>query len=209
MQPTRLFVNRILQFMRSLPATCRASLDAGFYKDINWFCQFFDTYNGITKIHCSNQESLNFYVDASMTAIGAFFNNRVYHASIPPAYTGILSIVHYEMVNVMVAFRTWGSSWENKKILVHYDNKAVVNVLSNGHSRDPFLSACVHTLWLIYATFNIQVSVQHISGVSNVYADTLSRWMHFQHVNNCVTRFLKLCDWCSIDVSMLQPDFSV
>ena len=50
------------------------------------------------------------------------------------------SIVQFKMVNVMVAFRMWGSLWTNEKVKVN--NAAVVSILNNRRTKDPFLSAC-------------------------------------------------------------------
>ena len=79
------------------------------------------------------------------------------------------------MLNMMVVFCMWGSAWSNKKIRIHCDNTAVVSILSSGRSKDPFLSTCAQTLWLIKAIFNICVVVVPIPGHENVYADTLSQ----------------------------------
>ena len=193
MCPARLFTNRILHTLRSLPQQGRTSLDAGFFRDVNWFCKLLDTYNGVTKIHLPAQTSAKLYVDASLKGIGAYVDVWAYHARIPQCCQQILSIVHFEMLNVIVAFRLWGEEWKDQDMTVFCDNQSVINVLNNGRSRDPFLSACVRTLWLSQAKHNIQVSVSHISSQDNLYADTLSRWDQFQYVYNHAVQYLKQC----------------
>ena len=109
----------------------------------------------------------------------------------------------------MVAFRVWGPQWENNKIKVFCDNAAVVSILNSGRTKDSFLSACARTLWLIQAKYNIKVCVQHIQGSKNIYADTLSRWFHFQNIDNEHVAHLKECEWFKVDIDTLQPDFSI
>ena len=207
--PSRLFVNRILQVLRAAPAQGRISLDANFFKDINWFRQFLVSYNGVTRIHSDVTAYKDLYVDASLQGIGAYIEGKVYWSAIPECYRSALSIVHYEMLNVMVAFRVWGPQWENNKIKVFCDNAAVVSILNSGRTKDSFLSACARTLWLIQAKYNIKVCVQHIQGSKNIYADTLSRWFHFQNIDNENVAHLKECEWFKVDIDTLQPDFSI
>ena len=150
-QPSRLFVNRILQVLRAAPPQGRISLDADFFRDINWFRQFIDSFNGITKIHSPASACKDLYVDASLQGIGAYFEQQVYWCAIPECYKLSLSIVHYEMLNVMVAFRVWGPQWQDESIKVYCDNAAVVSILNTGHTKHNYLAACARTLWLINA----------------------------------------------------------
>ena len=125
------------------------------------------------------------------------------------SYTWPLSIVHFEMLNVMNAFCLWGGFGSNKEVKVHCDNAAVVSILNSRKSRDPFLSACAHTLWLIKADFNINVTVVHIPGHSNIYADILSQLCHYKNLNNSIVQYLKSCTWYNVDKHSLCPDFSI
>ena len=68
------------------------------------------TFNGITKIHEHSKDSKDLYVDACLTGIGALVDGQVYHSEIPHCYRLSLTIVHFEMLNVMVALRLWGES---------------------------------------------------------------------------------------------------
>ena len=207
--PARLFVNRVLTTLRNAPMAGWTYLNEAFYRDIAWFSKFMEDYNGVTKIHKQQQPDVNLYVDACLQDVGAYTHGRVYHKRIPLCYKNVLSIIHYEMVNVIIAFRTWGHLWANKWVKVFCDNSAVVHILNTGASRDVFLSACARTLWLIKAKYNIKVSVEFIAGVHNKYADILSRWDHFQNNNNYIVQHLKECEWFHVHTYDFQPDFSI
>ena len=56
------------------------------------------------------------------------------------------SIVHLEMLNIVVALKVWGPMWGDARIQIHCDNLAVVQVLTSGGSRDPILSTCARNL---------------------------------------------------------------
>ena len=102
--------------------------------------------------------------------------------------------LNIEMMNVMVAFTVWAIQWVNAKVKVFCDNAAVVDVLNNGCTRDPFLSACAHSLWLLQAKYNIDLLVVHITGRSNTYTDTVSRWFHYKKCDSTVVNYLKSCE---------------
>ena len=88
---------------------------------------------------------------------------------------GQYSITHYEMYNITVALKVWARRWQNRVVCIFCDNLGAVTVAQTGKTRDVFLNACLHALWLTAARFNIQLRVMHIPGKDNVLADALSR----------------------------------
>ena len=167
------------------------------------------TFNGVTRIHNKHMEPTHLYIDACLTGVGGYTDAHVYYHEIPQCYRLGLAIIHYEMLNVVVAFRLWAHMWEDSKVAVHCDNAAVVSILNSGNSRDPFLAACAWTLWLIKAQFNIAVSVSHIKGKDNIYANVLSRWPVMKSSKSPAIAFLKSCTWHAVNDNDLQPDFSI
>ena len=59
-----------------------------------------------------------------------------------------MAIVRYEMLNIMVAIRTWGMGWSGKTVLIHCDNEAVVTVLTSGRTKDLTLADIARNIWL-------------------------------------------------------------
>ena len=81
--------------------------------------------------------------------LGGRYENLVYHLPVVKHY---LSIIHLEMINILVAVRIFGHIWHRKLVLVKCDNEAVVQVLTSGKSRDPFLAAFAGTYGLSVAS---------------------------------------------------------
>ena len=54
--------------------------------------------------------------------------HEIYAIALPIGYQNY-NIVHLEMVNILVAIRTRGHQWQGKKVIIHYDNQAVLSVL--------------------------------------------------------------------------------
>ena len=77
---------------------------------------------------------------------------------------------------MLVALRAWGKFWTSTQVLVFCDNEAVVQVISSSKTKGPFLAACLRNIWLITASYDIDISIRHIAGDKNNLADALSRW---------------------------------
>ena len=123
--------------------------------------------------------ALKILFHASLTGLGACFNNLVYTSPIPPGFNNY-TIVHLEMENVLVALKLWTHLWPDKWVRLYCDNQAVVQVLSTGNTRDTVLGACARSIWLLTAMYNISIDFTHIVGTPNVVADLLSRWKYDQ-----------------------------
>ena len=90
---------------------------------------------------------------------------------------------HLEMLNIVIALRVWGPFWQHGSISVHCDNLGVVQVVKTGKTRDSFLALCIRNIWLLTSSYDIDLNVNHILGVNNVIADTLSRIYSDRPVN--------------------------
>ena len=80
----------------------------------------------------------------------------------------LLSIVHLEATNILVALRCLALEFQNEQCIIWCNNQAVVEVFSKHKIKDPFLMACVRTDWFICAHNNDKLQVKHVRGSSNV-----------------------------------------
>ena len=48
---------------------------------------------------------------------------------------------------------------------------AVAQVVGSGKTKDPYLAACLRNLWLLTASYDINLVVEHIQGTKNIIAD--------------------------------------
>ena len=70
-------------------------------------------------------DSQSLHLDACLTGMGAVYQNRVYATPIHNCGDLKLTIVHLEMLNVVIALRVW-AYWRHKAIEVNCDNMGVV-----------------------------------------------------------------------------------
>ena len=177
-KPARLFVNRILAVLKLAPAKGYINLTQDFGKDIAWFNAFLLQFNGRIFFSKELQKPINnVFLDASLVGLGGVWNNKVYQCLVPIIDLNYnVSIVHFEMINILLALRLWASEFNSKCLHVYCDNSAVVSILNTGKGLDPLLLAMARNIWLLVATQDIDLTVLHIPGKHNNIADLLSRW---------------------------------
>ena len=171
---SRPFLNRMLHLLRSSDKQTKITLTTDFRRDLNWFLEFIPKFNGKAFIsHNPVMEEIE--LDASLQGLGARWGSQVYSIPIPLGYEK-MSIVHLEMLNILVAIRVWGPQWNGKAFRVACDNQAVVMVLNSGKTRDLTLAAIARNIFMEAASFDIFLKTVYIMGITNEIADSLSRW---------------------------------
>ena len=99
----------------------RIPLTEDFHKDIQWFLKFLPSYNGISYIRKRKVDAeQSLYLDASLTGMGAIWSDRVYTTPSHNCADLDLKIVHLEMLNIVIALRTWGHWWQHSVITKFY-----------------------------------------------------------------------------------------
>ena len=187
-KPARLFVNRMLQLLRSIPSNNRKDLDLGFFRDLRWFTTFLDNFNGSVEMHLAGvAPHYNVHMDACLKGMGAICNNMVYYTPICTSLQKLCHITQLEVANALIVLRTWGLTFKNKYVIIWCDNRQLLKLL-------PLIESGTLFWQPVYVQYNIKLEIKHITGKSNVYADILSRWPAFQFANTSPVRFLKSCE---------------
>ena len=183
-KPARIFIDRILAVFRNNSHSKTMELSEEFHRDIQWFLTFLPGYNDISYINKHRLDiGQSLYLDASLTGMGAVWRNRVYATPIHNCGDLNLKIVHLEMLNIIIALKTWGGKWRHSTIDIFCDNLGVVQLVETGRTKDSFLALYVRNIWLLTAYLDIELNISHVPGVHNVIADTLSRIYSDKPVN--------------------------
>ena len=81
-------------------------------------------------------------------------------------------------------------------------------MVKSAKTKEKFLAACIRNIWLISASNDIEIVIEHIEGKNNVIADLLSRLHSATGVNNTVLTLLKQkyiwerVDVCKLDLNL-------
>ena len=205
-RPSRIFLNRMLELLRSAYGRSKIPLTPDFKRDLGWFAKFLPTYNGVS-LYDHKPIGLTLELDACLTGFGGRCGRSIYHLPIVRGFRQ-WTIFHLEMVNILIAIRLFKSLWKGKKVLIKCDNEAVVSVLKTGRTRDPYLAACGRNIWYESAMSDIELQYTHIRGSENKVADILSRWQGTREQIQWLHSHVHQPIWLevSIDFLELHPD---
>ena len=206
-RPARFFLNRMLQVLRDNHSNGHIRLTEDFAKDLNWFNTFLCSYNGVT-FYDNKPVQAVIELDASFTGLGAVFQNMIYALPLPQDHLNY-NIAQLEMLNIMVALKVWGYTWQNMRIEIKCDNLAVVQVLQEGKARDPLLATIARNIWMLTSVFNIHLSVSHIAGKNNATADLLSRWWVTENRDQKLSTLLHSWKWIPTHIDLLKLNHSI
>ena len=124
---------------------------------------------------------LELYTDAASTVgFRGIFRGKWIQGKWPPHLCtnkdhGI-SIEWQELFPIVVACAIWYPHFSGKRLQFWCDNKTVVSIINSGHSKAPRIMDLVQLLVLLSMKHNFFIRAQHVPGVSNATADTLSRF---------------------------------
>lgn len=180
-KPGRVFMSRLLNTLRDNSTKYRINLKVNdeMRADINWWLTFLPSFNGVSLIKpsCWDFQDLLFTTDACLEGGGATCLDECISFIFPPHIsTDAVHISALEFTAVVVAVRYWSPVLAGRKFIISCDNEAVVTVVNTGKTQDHYMQKCLRQLWLLAATFDFEVRLQHISGIHNTLADCLSRW---------------------------------
>ena len=177
---SRVFIARILALLGKLRHNHHhANLTAEFRKDLVWWRCFLREYNGVSMINIAKWTSSDavFSTDACLAGCGGVCDDQYFHGVFLPFISEQnLDISSLELLTIVVALKLWGARWTVLRITVCCDNEAAVTVVNTGRCRNPFMNSCLREICYFAALHEFEVCAMHIPGVSNHFADLLSRW---------------------------------
>ena len=123
--------------------------------------------------------------------MAAVWQNRVYSTPIVEITRFSLTIVHHEMLNLVIALHAWVPYWQHTTVIFYSVNMAVLHVVETSRTEDPFLFLCLRNIWLLVATYDVSIEIKHIPGRKNKKVDVLSRLYSDQSLDQKVLRDLQ------------------
>ena len=102
-KPSSYSVNSMLDLLRQNYDKDNITLTHQFKHDLRWFQSFLKAYNGVS-IYDKPPVNHTIELDVCFTGLGGRWEHFVYHLSIPRSYQN-MTIVHLEMINIILALR--------------------------------------------------------------------------------------------------------
>lgn len=177
-RPGRRFLRRLINVSagtRNLNRCIR--LNGECRSDIGWWLTFLPQWNGVSMLWDSQKESPDHQVWSDASGIwgcGAYWGSR--WLQVPcTGETSEWSISVKEFVPIMWGCFVWGVRWRGGVVCWNCDNRAVVDVINHGNSKDVHLSHILRCIHFAEAKHSFTLVAQHIAGVDNDRADDMSR----------------------------------
>lgn len=171
---------RILNFLRSVfDAKGLVKIPVEIKKDVSWWRLFSQRFNGISIMMMEEWSCPDGIIstDACLSGCGGWFGGRFFHAVFPDdILENNWHINALELLAIMVGLKLWGKLLFGKRIRVYCDNKASVDVLNAGRSRDAILQDLLREICFLAATYSFEIRAVHLAGNLNRMPDALSRW---------------------------------
>lgn len=210
---SRVFMNRLLETLRSMKKKNSIRLSDSFQKDIQWWDTFVVEYNGVSFIPAASwaEPDVTFATDSSLTGCGGFCGKEYFHAKFPDKISEEGMPIHkLEMLTVLLGVRIWGRQCLGMKVQIFCDNEACVQVINSSRTKDPFFATCLRELWLEVARHGFELRAVHLPGVENRVPDWLSRWDSGQEYRDLFKNFMgeEASQYTEIDITPEMFEFS-
>ena len=173
----RIFLSRLIQWIRVMDRRYNYSIPIEARKDIAWWAKFIQTFNGksiLWLVKEPNNETV-LQTDACTRGYGGICGNEYFRGRFPKQDQS-RNIAILEIWAVLVGLKIWAEKFKEKYFWIQVDNEAVATVINTGGSREPELQNSLREIALLASQHQFVMKARHISGVSNKIPDWLSRW---------------------------------
>lgn len=177
--PGRCFLRRLYDLLVQVSKPdFRVTLNKENRRDLQAWRVFIEHFNGknlLLEQRWITSRSVHLYTDAAgALGYGAIYGNKWFNGRWPFELE-CMCIAFKELFPITLALEIWGSSFRNKCVFVHSDNRAVLYIINKQTSKDQNIMKLVRRYVLCCMKHNILTRAEHIPGKCNVLSDLLSR----------------------------------
>ena len=86
------------------------------------------------------------HLDTCLSGQGASLESMVYALPMPHNYNNY-NTVQLKLINIVPALKVWAAHWANKRITIHCDNMAMMEVLQKFRASDSTLVLLARNVW--------------------------------------------------------------
>ena len=176
----RSFLRRMIDLLHSVHRAPHSKtpirINAGFRSDLAWWREFASRWNGVSFLPApSSLPAVELTTDASGSwGCGAWCGQQWFQLPWDERAQP-LSIAAKELIPIILACASWGSHWQDCRVLCHCDNKVVVACLRSRTSRDRGVMHLLRCLVFVEALCRCFLCPSYINTRRNDCADALSR----------------------------------
>lgn len=175
----RTFLRRIIDTINTLERPHHHKrLTQTMRKDLQWWIDFMETFNGITFFVDTEPQTLDqFSTDACLSGGAAHFHEDWFYTNWARDHPQLQEyhINKLELYTVLLSLRRWQHQMHNKWMVVYTDNTVTLYAINKGTSRCAETMAWLREIFWITACNNFRLTARYVTSRANFVADTLSR----------------------------------
>ena len=187
---SRVFLGRMLEQLRTMAGmqdNKKVKLLEETRKDILWWSNFLEHYNGVEMITVEDPIKLSYQQlldtphnicagDATPVGGGAWHGYEYWCGTLPDHLQDPKVPIHIKEFWVMiVSAKLWGETWTGRAIVLYCDNDAVCEVVWHKKPRDQVMLSLLREFLHVVVTRKFYPVVRKISTTDNHLADHISR----------------------------------
>ena len=187
---SRVFLGRMLDQLRSMsgrPDHKKVKLMDDTRKDILWWANYVEHYNGVEMITVEDPIKLSYEQlldtphdicagDATPVGGGAWHGYEYWCDKLPEILQDVLIPIHVkEFWVLIVSAKLWGDTWTGRAVILYCDNDAVCEVIWHKKPRDQMMLSLLREFLYVVVTKKFYPVVRKISSADNHLADHISR----------------------------------
>lgn len=193
-RPGRIFILRLLNWMKSMTDFEYRRLDDHARMDIKWWYELLPQFSGESVLWHLQVEHIDSEIssDSCLDACGAHTEQFYFHAQFPASVMDETShISQREILTIAVSLKMFGHLIYGKKIIFWCDNQASVECINNGRAHDTYMQKVLREIAYLSTKGNFWIRARFLDTKSNRPADILSRW---EKIDNPLQQFLESLD---------------
>lgn len=173
----RLFLNRLLNFLRKTKIGIKYRLPKQAHADLLWWIRCLQIFQGTSMMWYEQFQYPDEVAaaDASGEAAAGVCGTQYYRAQFPE-WLKHKCIAVKELWATILLLKIWGEQLKESKVLLYCDNQAVAELVNTGRARDLDLQQGLRELCYLAAVFNLEIYSVFLPGEQNRLPDLASRW---------------------------------
>lgn len=212
-RPGRIFISRLLRWMKQMTDWEVRNLDDETRKDIRFWYEMLPQFSGVSIMWHLELETPDTVIasDSCLTGCGAHTESEFFHSVFPDTVlTSTNNISEREVLTVCASLKVFGHHISGKKVVFYCDNQASVACINSGRAHNAFMQKVLREIAFVSTMGQFWIRAKFLQGKMNRKADILSRWhldpmsaqkfadaisepMTEIHISNEVFNFV--CDW--------------
>ena len=176
-QPGRAFLRRLIDRTCNVQSKFhRVRVTNDMKLDLKMWLNFISECNSVKFIDTDwiLSPDMHLFTDSSKKGFGGTLDTAWFAGEFPVAWKGH-NITFHELYPILIAILIFKEKFSGKKVMIHTDNKDLVDVINKKTSREKLIMPFVRKLVLENMLNNTLLHAVHIKGSFNIICDSLSR----------------------------------